>query len=160
MITGWLGLGLGSTCNSNWLFLVKDAFTNCRLKGRENPSANRFWVGGRVAFLILYDCFTNREALMESLLVRLTEGKRRIWAEVLNDWELEIVALFLHTLYSNIPHIEVYACDRMRWRLRRSGEFDLRSFYTDLRGSCVVLSLGKAFGVLRPHGGFPSLFGW
>lgn len=78
----------------------------------------------------------------------------------MNDWELEIVALFLHPLYSNIPHIEVYACDRMRWRLRRSGEFDLRSFYIDLRGSCVVLSLGKAFGVLRPHGGFPSLFGW
>ena len=48
----------------------------------------------------------------------------------------------------------------MRWRLQRSGEFNVCYFYTAFSGSFVVLFPGKASVELRPHDGFPSLSGW
>jgi hypothetical protein len=42
------------------------------------------------------------------------------------------VASFLQLLYSNIPTSE--GCDMLGWRLHRSTEFDVRSFYKALLG--------------------------
>ena len=45
---------------------------------------------------------------MESMLVRQVTGKREHWdvrfIQDFNDWELDMVALFLHCLDSHIPN--------------------------------------------------------
>ena len=47
---------------------------------------------------------------MESMLVRQVTGKRRHWdvrfIQDFNDWELDMVASFLHCLDSHIPNRE------------------------------------------------------
>ena len=64
---------------------------------------------------------------------------------------------FLHTLGSNLPPTENE--DRIRWKLTKKGDFDIRSFYNKLRNPCPLFSLGKVFGRLRLPGVFPSLCG-
>uniref|UniRef100_A0A7N2RCY0 GHMP kinase C-terminal domain-containing protein n=1 Tax=Quercus lobata TaxID=97700 RepID=A0A7N2RCY0_QUELO len=48
-----------------------------------------------------------------------------------NDWELGVVDEFLCTLGSNLPQTK--NGDRMRWKLTKNGDFDIRSFYNKLR---------------------------
>ena len=45
--------------------------------------------------------------------------------------------VFLCTLGSNIPQTE--NGDRMRWKLTKNGDFDIRSFYNELRGSSSIV---------------------
>ena len=66
-----------------------------------------------------------------------------------------MVASFLNFLESTIPLRE--GCDKMYWRLKRSGEFAVNSFYNALRGHVHWHSPGRVFGVLRPHDGSLSL---
>ena len=64
----------------------------------------------RVVCLLFYENSINPEASMESMLVRQVPGKRRHWdvrlIRVFNDWELNMVASFLHCLDSRIPNRE------------------------------------------------------
>lgn len=61
------------------------------------------------------------------------------------------MASFLQLLYSNIPTSE--GCDMLGWRLHKSREFDVRSFYKALL-LVICISLGRVFSVLRPLGWF------
>ena len=72
-----------------------------------------YWWGEqllRVVYLLFYDNSINWEASMESMLVRQVTGKRRHWdvrfIQDFNDWELDMVASFLHCLDSHIPNRE------------------------------------------------------
>lgn len=60
------------------------------------------------------------------------------------------MASFLQLLYSHIPTSE--GCDMLGWRLHKSREFDVRSFYKALL-LVICISLGRVFSVLRPLGG-------
>ena len=44
---------------------------------------------------------------------------------------------FLRTLGSNLPHTE--NGDRMRWKLMKNGDFDIRSFYNKLRNPLPII---------------------
>jgi len=82
------------------------------------------------AYLDLYDIVIDKEALVESYLVRQGVGERRIWDVRFfcdfNDWELEIVVDFLLILESNSPVSE--DGDLMWWVLKKKGVFDICSF--------------------------------
>lgn len=52
---------------------------------------------------------------------------------------------FLHFLDSRIPPNEVG--DKLWWKLKKNGDFDICSFYGVLRGSSSLHFHGKAFGV-------------
>uniref|UniRef100_A0A7N2LIS2 Glycine cleavage system H protein n=1 Tax=Quercus lobata TaxID=97700 RepID=A0A7N2LIS2_QUELO len=54
-----------------------------------------------------------------------------------NDWEMGVVDEFLCTLDSNLPPTE--NGDRMRWKLTKNGDFDIRSFYNMLQGPLPIL---------------------
>ena len=56
----------------------------------------------------------------------------------LNDWELDLEVDFLRILESNTPSTE--NGDRLRWKLKKNGDFDIRSFYYEL-GGCFSISL-------------------
>ena len=67
----------------------------------------------------------------------------------MNDWELDVVAAFNHILETHIPSDEVG--DLMRWKLRKNGEFEIRSFYCGPRASSFVIFPWKAiWGVKAP----------
>ena len=62
----------------------------------------------RVVCLLFYENSINPEASMESMLVRQVPRKIRHWdvrfIRDFNDWELDMVASFLHYLDSHIPN--------------------------------------------------------
>ena len=64
----------------------------------------------QLTFLVLYEIAINREALVEFSLARQGVGESRSWdvcfTQDLNDWELDLVVDFLHTLESNTPSTE------------------------------------------------------
>lgn len=64
----------------------------------------------RVVCLLFYENSINPEPSMESMLVRQVPGKMRHWdvrfIRDFNDWELDMVASFLHCLDSHIPNRE------------------------------------------------------
>ena len=64
----------------------------------------------RVVCLLFYGNSINPEASMEFMLVRQVPGKMRHWdvrfIRDFNDWELDMVASFLHCLDSHIPNRE------------------------------------------------------
>ena len=82
------------------------------------------------AYLDLYDIVIDKEALVESYLVRQAVGERRIWDVRFfcdfNDWELEIVVDFLLILESNSPVSE--DGDLMWWVPKKKGVFDICLF--------------------------------
>lgn len=86
---------------------------------------------------MLCNSSTDQDASEESLLVRQFEGERQSWDirffQCFIDWELGLVAAFLHLLDSHIPLDE----DGDR-RLKKNEEFDICSFYNALRGSNSV----------------------
>ena len=45
-----------------------------------------------------------------------------------NEWQMELVAAFIHILESNIPPSQ--GQDRMRWKFRKSKDFEIWSFYS------------------------------
>jgi hypothetical protein len=53
-----------------------------------------------------------------------------------NDWEMPMVFSFLDFLYSHSP--STTREDVLRWKLKRSGLFDIQSFYRALRGWCCM----------------------
>uniref|UniRef100_A0A2N9ECM6 PUL domain-containing protein n=1 Tax=Fagus sylvatica TaxID=28930 RepID=A0A2N9ECM6_FAGSY len=55
-----------------------------------------------------------------------------------NDWEVDLVMDFLDFLHFHVPFRE--EDDGWRWRRKRIGDFDTKSFNTALRGNMVVKS--------------------
>ena len=64
---------------------------------------------------------------------------------------------FLRILGANTPPLDVG--DRMRWKLKPNGNFDIRSYYNKLRIPPQLSFLGKVYGELRSLGVFLSSFG-
>ena len=82
-----------------------------------------------LTFLGVYRIASNKEPLVASSLERLGTEERRSWdvhfIQRPNDWEMGGVDEFLRTLGSNLPHTE--NGDRIRWKLTKNGNFDIRS---------------------------------
>ena len=78
---------------------------------------------------------------MASSLERLGIGDWRSWdvrfSRRPNDWEMGVVDEFLRTLDSNLPPIE--NGDRMRWKMTKKEDFDIRSFYNKLRDPLLII---------------------
>ena len=93
------------------------------------------------AYPILYDIAIDKEASVDSSLIRPGVGERRIWDvrffHDLNNWELEIVVDFLHILVSN--SLASDGGDLMWWVPKKKGVFDIHSFHNTLRGSSSVI---------------------
>ena len=66
-----------------------------------------------------------------------------------NDWGLEGVALFLQLLESHMFPLG-RGGDQMRWKLKSSGDFSVRSSYEALRGSPPVFLWRAIWGAKAP----------
>ena len=69
-----------------------------------------WWCGDlplRLAFPVLYNIATNREASVDSSLIRQEVGDRRDWNVRFNrdpnDWEVELMDDFFQFLAANLP---------------------------------------------------------
>ena len=83
----------------------------------------------------LYACSNNRDAFIASVYVSSGEGRSRDWSVTFcrdfNDWEMASVESFLLLLHSHAPSLE--EPDKLIWKLKRSGIFDISSYYLMLR---------------------------
>ena len=102
------------------------------------------WCGDsplQLSFPVVYGIASNKEASMASSLERLGIGDRRSWdvrfSRRPNDWETGVVDEFLRILDSNLPPIE--NGDRMRWKMTKKEDFDIRSFYNKLRDPLLII---------------------
>ena len=82
-------------------------------------------------FPVLFEIVVDKNASVESLLVRQVEGRSRNWhvefIRNFNDWEIDEVASFVHLLDSSTPLGE--GNDRMIRKLINNEEFAMQSFY-------------------------------
>ena len=89
----------------------------------------------------VYRIASNKEASVASSLEQLGIEERRSWDVHFirrpNDWKMGGVDEFLRTLGSNLPHTE--NGDRIRWKLTKNGNFDIRSFYNKLRNPLPII---------------------
>ena len=99
------------------------------------------WCGDVIlkeAYPVLYECASNQAATIDEVVVR--DNDRMEWNVIFkqnfNDWELNDVVSFLNLFQSHLPFREVV--DGIRWNLKKSGMFDVRSFYSALRNSNLV----------------------
>nr|XP_023907629.1 serine/threonine-protein kinase ATM-like [Quercus suber] len=94
-----------------------------------------------ISFPAVYGIAYNREASVASSLERLGSADRRSWNVRLlkdpNDWETGEVEAFLRTLGSNLPKSE--HGERMRWKLSKKGDFNIRSIYDKLRSPSPII---------------------
>ena len=89
----------------------------------------------------MYGIVSNKEASVASSLERLGIEDRRSWNVLFiwrpNDWEMGVVDEFLLILGSNLP--PTVNGDRMRWKLKKNGAFNINSFYNKLRSSLPII---------------------
>ena len=95
------------------------------------------WCGDspiQLTFPAVFGIASNKAAFVASCLEQLGIEERRSWDVRFirrpNDWEMGVVDDFLRTLGSNLPPTE--NGDRMRWKLTKNEDFDIRSFYNNL----------------------------
>ena len=97
-----------------------------------------------MAFPVLYNIATNREASVDSSLIRQGVGDRRDWNVRFNrgpnDWEVELVDDSFWFLAANLP-IGTNG-DRLRWKLTKNGDFTIHSYYHNTTRN---LDLGDVF---------------
>ena len=78
-------------------------------------------------FPVLFEIVVDKNASVESLLVRQVEGRSRNWhvefIRNFNDWEIDEVASFVHLLDSHTPLGE--GKDRMIWKFMNNEEFTM-----------------------------------
>ena len=102
------------------------------------------WCGDyplQLTFPVVYGIASNQGASVASSLEWLGIKERRNWdvrfIQRPNDWEMGGVDEFLHTSGSNLPLTE--NGDRMRWKLTKTRDFDIRLFYNKLRGPLPII---------------------
>ena len=102
------------------------------------------WCGDsplQLTFLSVYGIASNKEASVASSLEWLGIEEWRSWDVHFirrpNDWEMGGVDEFLWTLDSNLP--PSVNGDRMRWKLTKNEDFDIRSFYNKLRSPLPII---------------------
>ena len=112
-------------------------------------------------FPSLFLCSSNREASVASVLSRSDVATSCEWnisfVRDFNDRELQEVVSFFNFIQPLLPRS--VRNDTMVWKLRDSGHFDVRSFYSALQDSNSSSFRGRSFGVSRPHVIFLSSFG-
>ena len=112
----------------------------------------RFWQDGwygdqhfQLAFPRLYGITVDKEVFVEASLLRQGAEERRIWdvrfTRDFSDWELDEGLHFLCILGAITP---MDAGDRMRWKWKPNGAFDIRSYYNKLRDSPSTVFPWKA----------------
>lgn len=108
----------------------------------------KFWTGRwcgdsplQLTFPVVIEIASNKAASVASCLEQLGIEEWRSWDVRFirrpNNWEMGVVDEFLCTLDSNLPPTE--NGDRMRWKLTKNGDFDIRSFYNKLRGPLPII---------------------
>ena len=129
----------------------------------------RFWQNGwygdqpfQLAFPRLYGIAIDKEVSVEASLLRQGAEERRIrdvrFIRDFNDWEMDEGLHFLRILGANTPPMDVG--DRMRWKLKPNGVFDIRSFYNKLKDSPSSVFPWKAIWRAKaPRRVFFFLFG-
>ena len=113
------------------------------VKGDRVPLWHDRWWGKiplKEAFPALFACASNQAATITLCIVNQREGMLRAWDVTFNrnfnDWEVDLVMDFLDFLHSHVPVRE--EDDGWRWRRKRIGDFDTKSFNTALRGNMEV----------------------
>uniref|UniRef100_A0A2N9GUS3 Reverse transcriptase zinc-binding domain-containing protein n=1 Tax=Fagus sylvatica TaxID=28930 RepID=A0A2N9GUS3_FAGSY len=85
-------------------------------------------------FPLLFNCSSNREATIETVLNRPDSGGVGNWNVTFtwgfNDWEVEIVVEFFQLLSSYA--VPIMVPDGVKWKCNKAGVFDSRSFYAVL----------------------------
>ena len=146
-LQSWEEVFTGVACGevSRWVGKLLAKTSNLRL-GVE--SRVKFWIDRwcgdlplRLAFLVLYNIATNREASVDSSLIRQGVGDRRDWNVRFNrgpnDWEVELVDDSFWFLAANLPSTD--DGDRMRWKLTKNGDLNICSFYHKLCDSFFII---------------------
>ena len=81
------------------------------------------------------------QASVEAFLSRQGAENRRIWdvrfIREFNDWEMDEGLHFLRILGANTSSMDIG--DRLRWKLKPNGDFDIRSYYNKLRDSPSIV---------------------
>ena len=142
--------------------------SSCRIQFWHNC-----WCGDqplKMIFPMQFETALDKDASMEYLLeIQEVGGKGRGWwwwwwwnwsvgfMRNFNDWEIDRVASFLHLLEYDIPSRE--GEDQMRWKLRSSGQFSVRSFYETLWGSSSMSFPWKAIWRVKALCGVSFLCG-
>ncbi len=95
------------------------------------------WCGDaplKEVFPDLFECASCRDASIESVPIWQAGGVEWnvTFVRHFNDWEMPMVVSFLDFLYSHTPNR--IGEDNLSWKLKRSGLFDISSFYKALRG--------------------------
>ena len=145
---GAYGCGLWRGIRMGWEDFSKNCQFVVRLRNRV-----RFWQDGwygdqlfKLAFPKLYGIAIDKEVSVEASLSRQGAEDRRIWdvrfIREFNDWEMVEGLHFLHILGANTPPMDVG--DRMKWKLKPNGDFDIWSFYNKLRDSPSIVFPWKA----------------
>ena len=102
------------------------------------------WYGDsplQLTFPVVFGITSNKEAFVAFSLEQLGIEEWKSWDVRLiqrpNDWKMGVVDEFIRTLGSNLPPTE--NGDRMRWKLMKNGDFDIRSCYNKLRGPLPII---------------------
>ena len=113
------------------------------------------WCGDQplqVKLPVLYVIAINKEAFVALSLTRQRKGGRT-WdvrfTRDLNDWKVGSMVDFLHILEYNTPSSD--NGDRLRWTLKKNGNFDIRSHYNALQGSFVIFPWKGIWEVKDPR---------
>ena len=99
-----------------------------------------------MAFPRLYGIAIDKKVFVEASLSRQEAEDRRIWdvrfIREFNDWDMDEGLHFLRILGVNTPPMDVG--DRMRWKWKPNGAFDIWSYYNKLRDSLSTFFSWKA----------------
>ena len=99
-----------------------------------------------MAFPRLYVIAIDKEVFIEASLSRQGAKDRKIWdvhfIREFNDWEMVEGLHFLHILGASTHPMDVG--DRMKWKLKPNGDFDILSYYNKLRNSPSIVFPWKA----------------